>query len=485
MPQRAVTTLTASADTQMLPRRWSGVIGIEGQLTGDGRMIETNALEWSVPAPFRYVVEDVGAHDGAQVAGTIETTERRKCGKIWATGTFDLEGRAGREAARQVLEERTVGVSMDLDSVAFEVRIAGELAEMYEEFFGPVDSEALPEESEEPELEKDDEGRIIVARVNPDDEVQVTTSARIRAATLVAIPAFADAKISADMDSLEDPDATSGVGDGEDDESGLTAGAAPQPLPRAEWFADPRLTAPTALTVTEDGQVFGHLALWGTCHIAHSGAGECVTPPRSAAGYSYFHTGVVRVQGGAEIPVGHITLDTGHASANASPALALAHYENTGAVVADVCVGEDRHGIWVSGSVRDLSAEQLRSLRSAPLSGDWRRIGGQLELVAALAVNVPGFPVPRTAGLVASGEMMSLVAAGMVARRQLPAATVAGLDPEDLKYLKSLITRERAAEQRKTLSAELAGPAQACALRVRGSALALRARRSLTTAGRS
>ncbi|MCI4354550.1 MAG: hypothetical protein L3K06_04215, partial [Thermoplasmata archaeon] len=49
---------------------------------------------------------------------------------------------------------------------------------------------------------------------------------------------------------------------------------------------------------------------------------------------------------------------------------------------------------------------------------------GNLELVALLAVNVPGFPVPRARALVASGdaepERLALVAAGIVTRTLTP-----------------------------------------------------------------
>lgn len=47
------------------------------------------------------------------------------------------------------------------------------------------------------------------------------------------------------------------------------------------------------------------------------------------------------------------------------------------------------------------------------VSGDWRKIGSSLELVGILAVNTPGFPVPRArAGLVA-GAQVSLIASGL------------------------------------------------------------------------
>jgi hypothetical protein len=76
-----------------------------------------------------------------------------------------------------------------------------------------------------------------------------------------------------------------------------------------------------------------------------------------------------------------------------------------------VRAGEDAHGIWVAGALTaQCDDRRVAELRRSPLSGDWRRIGNGLELVAALAVNVPGFPVPRSR--VAAGVPMSLVAAG-------------------------------------------------------------------------
>ena len=71
--------------------------------------------------------------------------------------------------------------------------------------------------------------------------------------------------------------------------------------------------------------------------------------------------------------------------------------------------GEDEYGIWVAGAVRpDATEEQIRKLRASSISGDWRNIGGQLELVAALCVNQPGFPL----AVVAHGRREALVAYG-------------------------------------------------------------------------
>lgn len=181
----------------------------------------------------------------------------------------------------------------------------------------------------------------------------------------------------------------------------------------ASAFADPRLSGPTPITVDGD-RIYGHLATWGVCHIGIPGV--CTTAPHSTHNYSYFRTGAVHTNGGV-VPVGQITMDTGHANLRAGASAAAAHYDNTGSVVADVAAGEDAFGIWVAGALRPGIPDDKRdALAAASLSGDWREIGGSLELVAALAVNVPGFPIPRTS-LAASGEEQTvLLAAGVVER---------------------------------------------------------------------
>lgn len=180
-------------------------------------------------------------------------------------------------------------------------------------------------------------------------------------------------------------------------------------------YANPEVTGPTPVTFDGD-HLYGHLALWSSCHIADpGGSGVCVAPPASAANYAYFLTGEVETADGVVIPVGQVTMGTGHAAGRATAAQALAHYDDTGCVVADVNCGDDEYGIWLSGMFRPgVTDEQRACLRAASLSGDWRRIGGTLELVAALAVNVPGFPVPRVAASSSGGRQTSLVASAMV-----------------------------------------------------------------------
>jgi hypothetical protein len=198
-----------------------------------------------------------------------------------------------------------------------------------------------------------------------------------------------------------------------------TVAAAGPLAPPADWFVNPQLDAPTPVTITDDGRVFGHLASWktngrDTCHTG-SRPGTCTTVPHSSYDYAYFHDGAMRTDDGRDIAVGNLIVDTDHAAMSADYRTAGAHYAHTGAAVAAVRAGEDEYGIWVSGSVLPhVTDEQIATLRRAPLSGDWRAIGGNLELVAALAVNSPGFPVPRarvdeyarTASLTAAGALV-------------------------------------------------------------------------------
>jgi hypothetical protein len=221
----------------------------------------------------------------------------------------------------------------------------------------------------------------------------------------------------------------------------MTIVAAAAPAYAAADFADPGLTGPTPLTVSDDGHVKGHLAIFGTCHTSFPDV--CVTPPRTQTGYAMFHLGEVQTDAGP-IGVGKITLGTGHAAARAGARPAAEHYDHTGTCVAVVRAGEDEHGIWVAGRlVEDVTPERLAALRRSPLSGDWRRVNGNLELVAALAVNAPGFPVPRTMVASAGGSQLSLVAAGVVPRPKQKAKRLKALDLTPAEFARQVITEQR------------------------------------------
>lgn len=436
---------TAPEETAPERLRWAGVICVENEMTGDGRIIEEGALRWEEeePGPIRLVIEDSGAHDGAVTVGRVLSIERREGGVIWGEGDFDAGSQYGSEALRLVGEKVQNGVSVDLDDVSFKIEVASEIMDEMDSLM-EGDGEEGDGEAQVRQTSEDGE-RVVVAEINSDDEVMVTTAARIRAITLVGIPAFARAKID--------------LVDAEEESESLVASGEFR-RPPAAWFDNPNLTEPTPLTITEDGRVFGHVAAWGTCHISHLHVG-CITPPHSKTGYAQFMQGSIVTEEGKTLPIGKITLGSGHAGEKLSASAAVKHYDNTGTTAAYVAAGEDSHGIWIAGSIRfGLPEHKIEELRASPLSGDWREHNGNLEMVHALAVNVNGFPIPRPSGMVASGNVVSLVASGMVASEALVEKSTLDLD-----YLQRLIDREKRAE------------AQGLSRRVKESTLALKAKK--------
>ena len=188
----------------------------------------------------------------------------------------------------------------------------------------------------------------------------------------------------------------------------------------ASWFENPNLTEPTHLTVTEEGRVFGHIAEWSSCHIGYPDV--CVAPPQSSSDYAYFASKRVLLDNGKQARTGVLSLGGGHAPGSMGFTAAIEHYDRTSSGVADVSVGEDEHGIWCAGWMRPgWTEQQAYSLRASDVSGDWREVRpGQMEMVAALAVNVAGFPVVT----VQNQAQVTLVAAGVLAKQDDPMSAV-------------------------------------------------------------
>jgi hypothetical protein len=238
--------------------------------------------------------------------------------------------------------------------------------------------------------------------VMDDAERLIITQWRIAGATLVSIPAFADVSITLD------PLPAEPVGAPEPAlMDAMWASAAPEQLPPADWFQRPDVDQLTPLTITDTGRVFGHIAGWSTCHVGMPG---CVTPPSSPTGYTYFHVAEQRTQDGSVLPVGTLVAGPRHADAQLAFRAAQEHYDDPSAAVARVVAGEDEHGIWVAGwLLPGATPEALDVFRSSPVSGDWRRVGGALELIGVCSVNTPGFPVPRARVHFAAGAQRALI----------------------------------------------------------------------------
>jgi hypothetical protein len=165
-----------------------------------------------------------------------------------------------------------------------------------------------------------------------------------------------------------------------------------------------KLDAPTPMTVTEDGRVFGHAFLWSTCNRGHRGM--CLRAPKSATGYKEFHLGAVRTDKGL-LPVGKIVMGEGHADIEHGTRITRAFYDATSKTVALGRITEDQFGGAFAGVLAPgVTPAEATMLLASPPSGDWRN----RELIAVLAVNVPGHVVARAE--VTAGEPVNMVAAG-------------------------------------------------------------------------
>jgi len=116
------------------------------------------------------------------------------------------------------------------------------------------------------------------------------------------------------------------------------------------------------------------------------------------------------LEGSLRSIVGTLTVGGGHADAQLGFRAAAEHYDSVGAAVARVRAGEDEYGIWVAGwMIPEADPVRRDQFMSSPVSGDWRSIGGSLEMIAVCAVNTPGFPVPRARVAFSAGAQRTLV----------------------------------------------------------------------------
>lgn len=358
-------------------RPWHGVLAPEGAPSGDKRGFAAKMLTMrDLPLPLKAQFVDDEGHKGSIIVGRIDEVYRDG-GLIKASGVWDNSPEADK-AWGMIDRKMWRGVSVDLDAAE------GEMVE-------------AAEEGGQPSIE--------------------FTQGRVCSSTLCAIPAFAEAFIrNGTWAEFANEPLPSGamveIPDWPAADKALVASAAP--VISADFFRNPMLTGPTAVTRGEDGLVFGHLGVWDACHIAYE---VCTTVPPSQTDYAYFLTGQVFTDAGP-VAVGQLTVGGGHADMKLGVRAAIAHYDNVSTAVADITCGEDEFGVWFSGRIRPWATEQqIHELFAAGPSGDWRGVRyrgmDSLEMIAAHAVNVPGFPVPRARFGMDGDRQVSLVAAGM------------------------------------------------------------------------
>lgn len=381
---------TIMGDT-MTRRTWTGTLAPIGTPTGDGRIISPSvALSFrEFPQPLAWQkTSDMGHLQSVVIGGILAA---RRVGDVITAEGFLLDTPEATEAAA-LIEAGLIRPSIDPTDVVWE--------------------------------QVDQSGTVITA-----DDLETAFTAgtelvvldqfaemKVAGATLVSTPAFENVKIILD----EPGDGTTEVTQSQEDALVASVAAAQITdfgyyVPDPAVFDDPQLPGPVGIHMREgDGRIVGHIAQWGSCHIG-SPEGRCQTAPEAGPdGYDLFHASEIGTPEGP-LAVGKLTYGGGHADIRAGFTAAVEHYDNTGVAWALGRVGEDAHGIWFSG-IRHPSAskELVADALSSPVSGDWRRRGGVLRMIAALAVNTPGFPVPR--GYRADGGAdVSLVASGALA----------------------------------------------------------------------
>lgn len=389
-----------------------------GLSTGDGRRFADGAITLAaVPFPLEWVREREGGHDGAVSVGAVQTATIATVKEavaadlisadavkgmspdmvaVWGTG--EMYDEADRETMPRLAEDvatamhlmsgGTLGPSVDLDT--FE---GVPVMEGSDEPVGWEEIEAYYDEhGTEPKLEL------------------LITSGRVRAGTLVSIPAFAETSrplelIGEDLDNLAAEHAAV-----------LIASIATVERPAVAAFALPKLDGPTPITFDwERGIVFGHIATWQTCHVGYSDV--CVTAPKDeSGGYAWFNRFPVETEDGGTVWAGRITVGGRHAGLELAAGPTMAEYDSK-VTAAHVRAYEDDHGIVVAGVIELAADAPVRAtLDRRKVSGDWRETPNGLSLVEVLALSPgprahaePGFPVPATFS--ANGRQTALTAA--------------------------------------------------------------------------
>lgn len=332
-------------------RGFHGVLGRLGLPTGDGRIISPGGLtSRDLPLPLAWQRESGDGHGGSVVVARLETLEFHQDMVTYTGHMLDV---VDAWDAEQLIEAGVIGPSMDLDEMDYVV---------------------------------DDQDRVII------------TSARIAGATLVAIPAFAEVSITLDPLPADVPIDVSHETSADDVAWGLAASAnvSRETLPPLDAFTNPGFTEYTHLRYEEHEwgtKVSGHIADWSSCHLGLPG---CTTAPASFTGYAHFLTKEQPTADGTVVPVGVLTAGDGHADPRFGIRPAQDHYDRPELAVAKVFAGEDEHGIWVSGWILPYAdPTRVQMLKDLDVSGDWRRTGGNLEMIAACAVNVGAYTQPR------------------------------------------------------------------------------------------
>lgn len=389
-------------------RPFEALMAVEGRWTGDDRLIMVDGLSWEGLLPMS--VKMSHAPD-AKCVGRIDAMERVPGATaderfVLGRGVMDLGCPEGAEAARQIEGGYQVGVSIEPDNITE----------------GGVD----PAQLDDPE----DAGWMLVVE-----------SARVRSLALTPTPAFAEAYITLGiLNTATQIPAIDGPTPLPHDEVpeipdvpipiSIVAGGHTITIPEcppAEWFTEPTdVEIDGALTVTDEGRVYGLLA---PANVAHIGRPDGMTVPMNVD-YSRFLRGETVVDGGARVVTGNLTMNCGHNAAAATPAAVTEHYDNSCSLVATVACGERAgYGVWIAGALLPgVTPDQVRRMMACQVSGHWMTDGVTTEMLGALLVPVAGYPMARRKASVTLRDGR-LVASAVPVRFETPGPAI--VTPDD------------------------------------------------------
>lgn len=380
--------------------------------TNDGRLIANTGFETrELPLTFSSMSTTLHGELGrAEAVGIIDEVHIEDDGKVWGLGWLEDSPRArmtGVQIQRKVVRGNSVELSVKRVKMEWDPENSRILVDFVESQLAATTAVARPAmegcyvELEDPEFDFGDLGEL-------NEVVELTEAAAPSAMAEGMDVHLVGAGVPAGFSAF------SVIEDDVDLEMTLTGDEPP-----AAWFTE--LDAePYPIRVEASGEVHGYLAAWGTPHLGVPGTS--LIPPHSQTDYAYFANGEVLCDDGTFVAVGRLTMGVGHADEDLDWRDATAYYDDTAAGWAHVAIGENSHGIWVHGYVApEATPAMVATARACGLSGDWRRVGGRLELVGALSVNAPGFNIPRPTAFSNRGLQTALIGAGFVA--PLPSAT--------------------------------------------------------------
>lgn len=477
----------------------------ENQQTGDGRLIAPGVLSWDAgPWPLQYADEMHGGHDGAKLAGSINGMSREG-DLITGHGDLYLTLDAGAEVESLLAEGAPIGVSVDLDDLDVEMtevgggeayavslaaasllplpgggwsvdahtavhwtasgsRLSGESRRLVFAIDpdGTVPASVLTAAAGDP-----DPGGLVVDKVVSGEYLMRITRGRIRGATLVSIPAFADARIAL-VGQQVTAAATPVAPDVAEEEEGddmetleASAWSAMKDLPPmpAAWFAQPtdaELPPGGPGVNYKDGRIFGWVAQAGEPHAGF--AKKITIDTLGRIDTTHFLRQRFQLDDGSSVKAGALVMNTGHHRDGAECETASCAFDDSRTVAGVVTVGMTDRGMWFSGASGPWISEWDRQVFSAlqPSYHLIKRNGGW-QLRGVLMVPVPGHSSPLLASAVAERSQLALTAAATMAEvdavvAAVEAQTAAPAPVVDIDYDRladAMVASMARAEQRK------------------------------------